>query len=191
MKKSPELTKKILALLPEEGFGADVGCGEGELCLALAGSGVKLAGVEPAPEREGVLAGRAEALPLEDESADVLVYQCVFSLCEPGKSVSEMRRVLKDGGRVILADLFSGDAAGKAVRSPLLGRIDTKETLEAYFAEGFSRTHFSDETPALLGLMAQSILDGEDGCVAPEDREMLRRVRARYGLWVWTKNGSC
>lgn len=188
MKKSPELTEKILALLPERGFGADVGCGGGELCRALSGRGATLAGVEPSPEREGILPGRAEALPLADESADFLVYQCVFSLCEPERSVSEMRRTLKRGGRVILSDLYSDDRAGEAARSPLLGRVDTRERLEGYFADGFSRTYFSDETPALLGLMAQSILDGEDGCLAPEDREMLRRVRARYGLWVWTKN---
>ncbi len=101
-----------------------------------------------------------------------------------------MRRVLKSGGRVILSDLYSDDGAGEAVRSPLLGRVDTRERLEGYFADGFSRTCFSDETPALLGLMAQSILDGEDGCLAPEDLAMLRRVKARYGLWVWTKNES-
>ncbi|WP_439379190.1 class I SAM-dependent methyltransferase [Amycolatopsis lexingtonensis] len=49
--------------------------------------------------------GNAQALPFEDASFDTVV--CTFGLCaipDPAAAVAEMARVLRPGGRLILAD---------------------------------------------------------------------------------------
>ncbi len=54
------------------------------------------------------LTGTAETLPVQDHWADVVLMQCVFSLCEPETAVRELKRVLKPGGMLIITDLLSG-----------------------------------------------------------------------------------
>jgi SAM-dependent methyltransferase len=52
-----------------------------------------------------VTAGRAEALPFEDDAFDTLV--CTFTLCSvhsPGAALEEARRVLKPGGRFLFCE---------------------------------------------------------------------------------------
>jgi len=198
MKKSPEITELLRGLLPPEGRIADVGCGDGALLRSLRAPGRRLVGVEPflpaeAAEEDGILwlRGWGEALPLEDGSADAVILQCVFSLCPPEATAAEVYRVLKPGGTLLLPDLYSEGEELTLTESGLLGRVDRRETLEARFAPRFRREVFRDETGALTGLLAQAILDGEDGVIPCGERLALRRARARYGVWVWKKNCVC
>jgi arsenite methyltransferase len=71
-------------------------------------------GVEQVEFREGL----AEALPVPDAWADVVISNGVFNLCADKRSVfDEVIRVLRPGGRLQLADIANGnDVPDEAVR---------------------------------------------------------------------------
>lgn len=52
------------------------------------------------------VAGDAQALPFEDESFDLCCSHTVISFCEPSAFVSEQRRVLKTGGRIVIMGVY-------------------------------------------------------------------------------------
>jgi SAM-dependent methyltransferase len=96
----------------------DVGTGSGIAAIVAAGCGARVTGVDPTPAllttalENAALAGadviwehgRAEALPVDDGSFDVVLsqYAHMFS-AEPEQAASEMLRVLKPGGRIAFA----------------------------------------------------------------------------------------
>ena len=71
-------------------------------------------GVEQVEFRDGL----AEALPVPDGWADVVISNGVFNLCVDKRSVfDEVIRVLRPGGRLQLADIANGnDVPDEAVR---------------------------------------------------------------------------
>lgn len=93
----------------------DVGCGTGAI-LSQVSSGVSRCGIDLSPqmieraketlkEQAELVVGDAEALPWQDETFDTVC--CTFSFHhypKPEKVLAEMNRVLKSGGRLILAD---------------------------------------------------------------------------------------
>jgi SAM-dependent methyltransferase len=96
-----ELLQRIRALAPESLL--DVGCGDGELLRAAAGSGCRTClGLEvddalvAARRDEGldVRIGRAEALPFADRSIDVVVFEYV------AHHVEHLERALFEAARV-------------------------------------------------------------------------------------------
>jgi len=64
-------------------------------------------GVTNADFREG----EADALPLSDESVDVVISNGVFNLClDKSKVLAEAFRVLRPGGRIQMADMLLEDS---------------------------------------------------------------------------------
>ena len=88
----------------------DVGAGTGKLTSALVAPGRHITAVDPdatmlatlSATRRGIrtLVGTAERLPLDDESADVVVFGQSWHWVDPPPASREVGRVLRSGGRL-------------------------------------------------------------------------------------------
>lgn len=198
MKRSPDLDQKIIEYLPPHGLILDVGCGDSAFLKGLSGKGYELVGVDPCVDESvdlltpdlQLLKGVGELLPLADSLADVIVMQCVFSLCQPEQTLAELHRVLKPGGLLIVTDLTSGT---ETVKIPFgygngIRMLYTKEDLEKLFQKHFSLKFWSDEKRALLEMLIQAIFDDAELCISQDERAFLKEHKAGYGFWVWERN---
>lgn len=115
----------------------DVGCGEGRFCRIMAAEGIRATGVDPTPELLAVArerdpagdyrAGRAEALDFPDASFDLVVsYLTLIDIPDIAAAIPEMARVLKPGGRLLVANLtgFTSASADRGWQYDTDGRPD-------------------------------------------------------------------
>ncbi len=83
--------------------------------------------------------GRLEALPVEDASVDAVTSNCVINLVPDKAAVfREVARVLKPGGRLVIADIVLDGALPPAVEKDLyayVGCIAGAAQREAYFGQ--------------------------------------------------------
>jgi arsenite methyltransferase len=64
--------------------------------------------------------GDIEALPIEDDSVDVVISNCVLNLVpDKDRAFREIRRVLRPGGRLAVSDMAWGREPARAVRENL------------------------------------------------------------------------
>ncbi|QBF33898.1 bifunctional 2-polyprenyl-6-hydroxyphenol methylase/3-demethylubiquinol 3-O-methyltransferase UbiG [Thalassococcus sp. S3] len=108
----------MLDALPETGRALDIGCGEGRFCRMMRARGLDPVGLDPTqklleaarqkdPESTYV-EGRAEALPFEDATFDVAVfYFSLIDIPDMRAAIAEAARILRPGGRVLIANLHS------------------------------------------------------------------------------------
>ncbi len=132
----------------------DVGCGDGELAVALSGRGAAVAGVDASASMIEAARARAErqrapvsfqvasaqSLPFAAEEFDIVVAVTILCFVEDAAPVfQEMARVLRPGGRLVIGELgkWSSWAAARRLRgwlgSPLWrkGRFRSAKELRA------------------------------------------------------------
>lgn len=83
-------------------------------------------------------------LPLFDSRVDLVIAHAALNPCtDRPQFLSEVRRVLKPGGRLILSDIVLEDGADKAAlgRHPLATALGVHQFLDAVGVAGFSTLH--------------------------------------------------
>ncbi len=99
--------------------------------------------------------GEIEQLPVPSETIDVVISNCVINLT-PDKlaSFKEIHRVLKPGGRFLIADLVTTEELPKEVRASaaawadcLAGAMEKEAYLETIRCAGFSQVEVLVEKP--------------------------------------------
>ena len=184
----------------------DAGCGRGERLAAAAAffPEAKRCGVDLDPENAAearrrcpdarIEVGDVCELPWDAGSFDAALCECTLSLLdEPARCLSELGRVLRPGGILMLSDLVGGAAAPeRGLVSPegavryLASAAWTEAALED---AGFRILRFLDCREEFLETVGQMIFDGSC-CVGPDAFAALRREKAGYGLWIAEKDGS-
>ncbi len=117
----PVMVRLALASRPKTML--DVGCGEGRFCRMLAKHGVAATGIDPtraliAEARRRDPAGTyieadAAKLPFDDGAFDLVVsYLSLIDIPDAAAAISEMARVLKPGGRLLIANSTAMNTAG-------------------------------------------------------------------------------
>lgn len=127
----------------------DIGCGDAAFAAALAREGAQVSGLDPdsqmlmAARRRAnqyalslhLIEGRAEDLPFHDDAFDLAL--AITSLCfveNARGAVSEMARILKPGGRLVIGDL--GRWSLWALRRRLRGWLGDPTWSTARFRSG-------------------------------------------------------
>jgi arsenite methyltransferase len=202
------LTDEALAAgkLPPAARVLDVGCGSG-LTLAHLRShhGLAAVGIDTSAlllasghSREPVLPlalARGERLPIGDGVLDAVLAECSLSLlADVDAALAEFRRVLKSGGRLILADLYARAPDGpprpreQQPVSCLRGALSQAEITQKLAEHGFDLATWQDRTDALKVLAARLILAGVSptqfwGGVCGDAADAIARLKPGY-YWL-------
>ncbi|MHB8244280.1 MAG: arsenite methyltransferase [Acidimicrobiales bacterium] len=122
--------------------GRAIGLDMTEEMLELARSNAAAAGATNVEFVQGYL----EAIPLPDESVDVVISNCVINLAADKQLVlAEAARVLRAGGRVAISDVVADPDMDEATRSDMeawtgciAGALTVEEYISALSASGFT-----------------------------------------------------
>jgi SAM-dependent methyltransferase len=116
--RGPELLYELVEGLglPEGSLVVDVGCGDGTHSHRLAERfGFSVVGIDPLPPGDAAarvrfLRGSAEALPVEDEAADLVWCRDILvHVADLDRAFAEFHRVLRDGGHALVYQTFATD----------------------------------------------------------------------------------
>jgi len=112
----------IKTLIPHEGKGIEIGAGTGRFTQPL---GIAL-GIEPSKSMSdiatsrgvNIIAGRAESLPIESSSYDYALFVTTDCFLDtPADAYKEARRILKQGGFILIGMIDKKSTLGKKYES--------------------------------------------------------------------------
>lgn len=147
----------LLALVADDVVIGDLGCGTGVVSAELAPYAGRVIAVDESRamlsaarrrlhdcDNVELRSGALEALPIDDGELDAAVLSLVLHYVpEPVAVLSEARRALKPGGRLVLVDMI---AHGRAEYREAMGHVwqgFTEEQVRAWLAEcGFERVRW-------------------------------------------------
>ena len=109
--------------------------------------------------------GDIEVLPVDDDSIDIIISNCVINLAPDKEKVfRESYRVLKTGGRMMISDVVISKELPKEMKEDetlltgcVSGAILKKDYLELLSKAGFSKIIISKEAPMFLDNYGLSI----------------------------------
>jgi SAM-dependent methyltransferase len=136
-----DLQSEALALLAPLGGRAvgDVGCGDGRYIDALRGAGAQVLGIDfsvgmlaGVPNPPALVAADGQSLPLDEASLDVvMMMHMLYHVPDPAMAVAEAARVLRPGGKLLVATNGQRHLAEmNELWLPLLDRTGLRVSLE-------------------------------------------------------------
>jgi SAM-dependent methyltransferase/DNA-binding transcriptional ArsR family regulator len=160
--------RALARLVPDGTSAVDVGTGTGAFALELAQLGISVVAVDRSArmlaaarsrlEAAGATnvelrAGDASALPLRDAEVDAAFAHMVLQyLASPGDALREMARVVRPGGRVIVADFTSHEREWMREELGVLRLGFAREEVESLFtAAGLVDLSFETQPAASRG----------------------------------------
>lgn len=155
MKSHPggqENTRQMLALsgLAPGASILDMGAGAGETVALLRGLGYAARGIDLVPRSELIKQGDMHATGFPGGSFDAVLSQCAFYVSgDVEKALAESRRLLKPGGKLLLADVFFQPP------EPLLA------------GAGFRILHALDMTAQWREYYLEALWRGDECCPSP------------------------
>ncbi len=98
--------------------------------------------------------GEVEALPVEDQSVDVVISNCVINLVpDKPRAFAEILRVLKPGGHFTISDIVTYGEVPEVVRQDMTlwagcvaGAVDREDYLDIVRKAGFVEVHIRQQT---------------------------------------------
>lgn len=177
-----------LAELKEGEIVLDLGSGAGMDCFLAAsklGPNGKVIGVDMTPEmiekakvnakKRGVknvefLLGEIEKLPVENNSIDVVISNCVINLSvDKSKVFQEIFRVLRPGGRIAISDIALLKKLPKKIQKNvesyvgcLSGALLMEEYVEIVKSSGFKNV--------------KATIKGSSACIDPDTKDPIARI---------------
>ncbi|MDX1650343.1 MAG: methyltransferase domain-containing protein [Myxococcota bacterium] len=156
----------------------DVACGPGLLTLAFAARVQEAVGIDATPAflrmarqeaaRRGLAGARfqegdAEALPFPDGAFDVAACRAAFHhFPRPARVLSEMRRVVRPGGRLLVADLLGSEDPEKASLHDRIERLCDPSHARALPASAFERLFAEAGLEVVAAPRGELAYDAED-----------------------------
>jgi len=110
--------------------------------------------------------GEIENLPVEDNSIDVIISNCVINLTpDKSKAYGEAFRVLKPCGRILVSDLITEEHIPKEIRKSfqawsncIAGALEKQEYLDAIRSAGFRNVEVKSEKVFTEPLMDERLV---------------------------------
>ncbi|MBM3151949.1 MAG: methyltransferase domain-containing protein [Chloroflexi bacterium] len=157
--------------------------------LARARSNARRLNISNVEFREGFL----ESLPVEDESVDVVISNCVINLAPDKNPVfRELRRVLKNGGRISVSDILTNHPPAAAQESGdkdwcgcTSGALTAREYTDALAGAGFVDIRITPNLDLIEKAFASGQLQVQSRSGKPVHLtrdELLEKVRNWEGL---------